>query len=44
MENGYEFSAESGVRKKIKMKTTVESEYVGNNMNCYLVYLREKTD
>lgn len=30
MENGYEFSAESGVRKKIKMKTTVESEYVGN--------------
>lgn len=42
MENEYEFSAESGVRKK---NHSEESEYVGNlTWTINLVYLRRKTD
>lgn len=45
MGNGYEFSAGSGVRKKI-MKTTVEeSEHIGNlTWTVMWLTLGEKTD
>lgn len=42
MENEYEFSAESGVRKK---NHSEESEYIGNlTWTINLVYLRKKTE